>query len=275
MRIAIVGLALVAGAMVAALIAGNMRWRRDTDRAVNLLAATHPAARHDATLDNLPAPALRYLRRALPHPTQRVRSAIATQEAEFFINAGWRPLAATQHFTTDPPGFIWDARIQMAPLIAASVRDGYVGGHGSMRASVFGLYSLVDQAATPELDAGALQRFLGEAVWFPTALLPSSAVTWTPHDDRSAAVRMTDNGTAVSLLFEFDGNDDVVRISGDRYKETNGSYVMQRWVIQCSHHDDRSGMRIPTVCEVAWIGPNGPEAYWRGRITAIDYTFWQ
>jgi hypothetical protein len=84
-----------------------------------------------------------------------------------------------------------------------------------------------------------------------------------------------DEDTRVSLLFEFDQNDDVVRISGDRFKETNGSYVMQPWVIACSEHGDRSGIRIPLFCEVAWVGDGGPEPYWRGRISNIDYLFQQ
>ena len=143
-----------------------------------------------------------------------------------------------------------------------------------MQASMYGLYSLVDLEGTPELNSGALQRFLGEAVWFPTALLPSPTVTWSARDDRSAIVTLIDSDARVSLLLELDQNDDVVRISGDRFKETNGSYVVQPWVIACSEHGDRSGMRMPLFCEVAWVGHNGPEPYWRGRITNIEYVFW-
>jgi hypothetical protein len=144
-----------------------------------------------------------------------------------------------------------------------------------MQAAIHGLWPLVDQAGTPELNAGALQRFLGEAVWFPTALLPSPAISWAGRDDRSAVVTLTDHGTSVSLLFEFDDHGDVIRISGDRYKESGGGYTLQPWVISCREHAERSGIRVPQYCEVAWLGPNGPEPYWRGRISTIDYTFWR
>jgi hypothetical protein len=273
-RTVFVAVIVIVAAIVAAVIGGNARWRRHTAQMVDRLSATHAARAHELSIDQLPAPAARYLRKALLHPLRRVRSAVATQDASFFINGGWRPLLATQHFTTAPPGFVWDARIEMAPLVPAQVRDAYVSGRASMQASIYGLYSIVDVSGTPELNAGALQRFLGEAVWFPSALLPSREIAWDARDDRSATVTLTDGATRVSLVFEFDGKDDVVRISGDRYKETNGSYVMQPWVIECSNHQDRSGMRIPTVCEVAWIGAKGPEPYWRGRITSIDYNFW-
>jgi hypothetical protein len=277
MRIVLSIGAMMVAAMVAALIGGHVSWRRGTASKVERLASTiaDPSRINGfAFQEQLPAPVARFFSRTLK-VTQVVRSAIATQQAEFFINRGWRPLTATQYFTAVPPGFVWDARVEMARLMTAHVRDAYVSGRGSLQASMYGLYPIVDLEGAPELNAGALQRFLGEAVWFPTALLPSPSVTWTPRDDRSAIVTLIDGETCVSLLIEFDSNDDVVRISGDRFKETNGSYVMQPWVIQCGEHAERSGMRIPLFCEVAWIGATGPEPYWRGRITNIEYVFWQ
>ena len=274
MRLVLTVIALPAAAAVAALVAGHTTWRRHTAQAVAGLTDTPSVRAHDAALDSVPPPAARYLRRALGRPDHRVRSAIATKQGEFFINGAWRPLSAKQHFTTDPPGFVWDARIEMAPLVPAFVRDAYVKGRGSMQASVYGVYPLVNLAGTPELNAGALQRFLGEAVWFPTALLPSASIRWSPRDDHSSIVTLADHGIEVSLAFEFDGNDDVMRISGDRFKETDGAYVKQKWLIQCFEHRERAGMRIPTSCEVSWIGRGGPEPYWRGRITAINYSLW-
>lgn len=254
--------------------AGMMSWNKDTAARTTLLASgTAVAVVSPADFAALPPAVARYFARSLQDGRRRVRSAIATQHAEFFINGAWRDLRATQHFRATPPGFVWDARIQMAPLMPASVRDAYVDGRGSMQASMFGLYTIVDQANLPELNAGALQRFLGEAIWIPTALLPSAAVRWSPRDDRSASVSITDHGLTVSLVFEFNSDGDVVRISGDRYKESNGAYTLQPWLITCGDHTERSGVRIPLSCEVAWAGRNGPEPYWRGRLVSIDYSF--
>jgi len=33
----------------------------------------------------------------------------------------------------------------------------------------------------------------------------------------------------------------------------------------------RDGMRVPMQGEVAWLLPEGPAPYWRGRITDIIY----
>ena len=80
----------------------------------------------------------------------------------------------------------------MAQLVSALLRDSYVAGTRLMIASAFGVYLIVNQTATPELNAGALQRFLGEAIWVPTALLPSPRITWTARDDRSARSTLRD-----------------------------------------------------------------------------------
>lgn len=274
MKIALAVVAVLACGSAAAIFAGMARWNTATAATVALLAPGQ-ARVSSAELAALPPAAARYFARALSDAHRQVRFATATQRAKFFINGAWRDLRATQHFAASPPGFVWDARIEMAPLLPASVRDAYVGGRGSLQASMFGLYSLVDQSGVAELNAGALQRFLGEAVWFPTALLPSAGVRWSARDDLSAAATLTDHAVSVSLLFQFNGDGDVIRISGDRYKESNGTYTLQPWVITCGDHAERGGMRIPLFCEVAWVGSKGPEPYWRGRVTDITYTFAQ
>jgi hypothetical protein len=280
LRIALAVVAVLTGligAAVVASIAGTSTWTRATQAAVDALASSPaaPAAQrlflHQST-NALPPPVARYLRAAVTDIHPIVRSAIATQEAEFFINGAWRPLRATQHFTVAPPGFVWDARISMAPLLDVSVRDAYVLGRGAMQASLLGVYALADQADTPALNAGALQRFLGEAIWFPTALLPSAAVTWAPRDERSAVATLRDGATAVSLAFEFaDGK--VRTISGDRFRESRGRYTLEPWRIECGEHAEREGMTIPLRCEVSWITNGRAEPYWRGRITAIAYRY--
>lgn len=274
MRILLAVLAMIIGAAVAAALAGSSRWHKDTAAAVAKLSP--PDGRdvyREQSLRDLPLPVQRYFHKALKDGQPIVRSAIATQDAEFFINGNWRPLRATQHFVTTPPGFVWDAVISMAPLLGVSVRDAYVDGRGAMQATMYGVYSLADLVDTPELNSGALQRYLGEAVWFPTALLPSATVSWAARDDRSAVATLVDGTTTVSLLFEFAADGMVTAMSGDRYKEDGGRFALQPWQIHCEDSGEQAGLTIPTRCEVAWINGGRREPYWRGRISAIDYQF--
>ena len=275
MRIVLAIVALVIAAAAASVIDGSSKWNRSTAERVARLSPSTPgvAVYHEAMLAGLPPPALRYFRRVLRDGQPIVRSAVARQEAEFFINGAWRPLRASQDFVAAPPGFVWDARITMAPLVPAYVRDSYVNGVGTMTASILGVYTLVDQQAIPELNAGALQRFLAEAVWLPTALLPSPAVTWSPRDDRSAVATLRDSSTKVSMTFDVDPEGLVTSINGDRFKESGGNYTVQPWQVRCDEYRDRDGMLIPLHCEVAWITDGRPEPYWRGRITSVSYRY--
>ena len=275
MRIFLALVAMLIAAAGAAVFAGSSSWKRATDAVISTLPppSGRPAAFTVAALADLPAPAARYLRQVLREGQPMVQSAIATQEAEFFLNGAWRPLRATQHVIAAPPAFVWDARIGMAPLVDAFVRDSYVGGTGSMVASALGVYGIVNQTGAPELNAGALQRFLGEAVWLPTALLPSASVSWTANDQHSSTVTLRDGATTVSLLFHFNAEGLVASIQGDRFKENAGSYTLQPWRIQCGEYRERDGMLIPLRCEVSWVKDGRAEPYWRGRIASITYRY--
>jgi hypothetical protein len=275
MRIILAVLAIVIAAAAASVIAGSTQWTRATRARASELnsAAVAAAIYHETAIAALPEPAMRYFRRVLRDGQRMVRSAVATQDAEFFINGAWRPLSATQQFLVSPPGFVWDARISMAPLLPAFVRDSYVGGKASMTASMLGVYTLVDQHGAPELNSGALQRLLGESVWMPTALLPSDRIRWTARDDRSATVTLRDSGIEVSLVFDVDSEGHVVLIRGDRFKEDGGAYAIQPWHIRCDEYRERDGLLIPLHCEVAWVVNGTPEPYWRGRIASITYRY--
>jgi hypothetical protein len=106
----------------------------------------------------------------------------------------WKPLQALQDYVVDPPGFVWDARIAMAPALPVLVRDMFLAGQGSMRGKVVGWITVVDAAQTPALSTAALQRHLGEAIWFPTALLPRQGMCWESIDESRARATLSAGG---------------------------------------------------------------------------------
>jgi hypothetical protein len=250
------------------------RWNADTRALADALGTnTHGESRGFATdvVRELPAPVAQYLLHVLPEGQPRILQANAVQEAEFFVNDAWRPLHATQRFSVSPPGFVWDARIGMAPMLSAYVRDAYVNQTGSMHATLLGLVDLANQKGRAELNAGALQRYLAEAVWFPTAFLPGSGVTWAPISDRAALATIADGSTSVSLEFRFNERAEVAEIAGPRFAEQNGEFVLREWRVRCHEYQRVEGVLIPVACEVSWQMPGGPLPYWRGRIVEMLY----
>ena len=166
---------------------------------------------------------------------------------------GWRRFDATQSYRVIPPGYVWDACIRMAPLVGVHVCDSYVRGRAAMRGAVLGLVDVVNEHDKPELGSGALQRYLAEAVLFPTALLPGQGVTWNAIDSTHALATVTDGVTTASLQFEFGSTGDIVAVSTrKRYRAEDGRYVERTWGGAYRRYDARGGMRIPLEAEVYW-----------------------
>ena len=116
----------------------------------------------------------------------------------------WSPFISTQRVVTRRPGFDWDGRIAIVPGLTVRVHDAYIAGEGVLHASLLGLVSMVNLRGTPEMAQGELMRFLAEAPWYPTALLPSQGVQWVAVDDTSAEAALQDGEITVTLLFRFD-----------------------------------------------------------------------
>lgn len=275
MRIAGVVLLLLALGVTTAIVLAARRWRARSASLIEQLTATgspSPSVYSAETLGDLPGPVVRYFRTALRDGQPIIHHVRLEQEGEFLLKApdGWRPFTAVQHI--DPVGFVWDARIRMVPGVPVLVRDGFVAGAGSMHASLFGLVTMVSQEGTPEIASAALMRYLAEAVWCPTALLPSQGVRWAPVDDSTARATLSVGPITVSLDYQF-GADGLVRgiYAPDRGRDVNGRSVPTPWQGRWSEWGERDGMRIPLRGEVEWILPGGAQPYWRGRVTDIRF----
>jgi hypothetical protein len=279
MRILLSILAVLLLGGVGVLAFCNYRWQTITAdhvaRVNGAAAGLPPAAYSAAEIDGLPAPVQRYFRAVLRNGQPIVRRARLKQEGDFLIKPEenvWGPFTATQTVGVKPAGFVWDARIRMAPGITVRVRDAFVDGRGYMHASLLATVPLVAVEGTPGIAAGALQRYLAEAVWYPTALLPSQGVAWSAIDGSSARATLSLAGVTVSLDFRF-GNDGLMQsiYAADRPRNVDGRDVPTPWRGRCFEYEERGGMRIPVRCEVEWILPGGPQTYWRGRITEVSY----
>ena len=266
-----------------ALFYGAKRW----PARIKALQAEMEAARSPLTpktydpaeLENLPLPVQRYFRTVLNDGQQLITAARVTHTGAFNMSeAGeqWQPFTSTQRVITRRPGFIWDARIRLAPSVNIFVVDAYVKGEGILTARPFGLLTVMDQSSTPELAQGELMRFLAEAVWYPTALLPNQGVVWEAVDDSQARATLTDGPVSVTLLFHFDAQGLVDTVRADaRYRGVEGAQVATPWQGRFWDYQRRDGMLVPLAGEVAWLLEDGPKPYWRGQFERVEYEYAQ
>jgi len=154
----------------------------------------------------------------------------------------------------------------------AYVHDAYIAGEGILQASLLGLVSLVSLRGTPEMARGELLRFFAEAAWYPTALLPSQGVQWEAVNDSSAKATLADGATTVTLLFCFNEEGLIKSVRAEaRGRNVAGEMIPTPWEGRWSNYELRDRMRVSMEGEVAWMLPEGPRPYWRGRITRISY----
>lgn len=272
---------VLAVAIAGTIAFGAYRWQIGTKALrANLEAARLPIKplTFDAReIADLPQPVQRYFRAVLEDGQPLIAAARFSHAGTFNMSETsekWSAFTSTQLVITQRPGFDWDGRIAMVPGINAFVHDAYVDGEGILHAALCGIATLADIRGTPEAAAGELMRFLAEAAWYPTKLLPSQGVRWEPIDNSSARATLKDGDTAVSLDFHFDeaGLIHTIR-AGARARTVKSGMVFAPWQVRIWGYELGDGMQIPIAGEVAWQLPEGLLPYWRGRITNINYEF--
>jgi hypothetical protein len=258
---------------------GAKRWTGATQAILARLEAKRlPASptRYDPReIEGLPAPVQRYFRTVLTPGQAIVTAATLAHTGSFNMSPTgeqWKPFTSLQRVIVRRPGFLWDARIAMAPGLAVRVHDSYSEGEGLLRAAVSGLFSLANMQGGGELARGELMRFFAEAAWYPTALLPSQGVRWSAVDDHSAHATLTDGALSVTLLFRFDEAGHMASMLSQARGRIVGKEVSSApWEGTWANHQRVDGMTVPLTGEVAWLLPEGRKTYWRGTVTSLTY----
>jgi hypothetical protein len=184
-------------------------------------------------------------------------------------NQGWMPFTAEEYFSVEPPGFLWHAKARFALLPLLHARDIYTEGKGNMLISFLSMIPVVN-AYGKELDQGALLRFLGEMVWFPSAFL-SDYIEWEAINSSSARARITSGEESASALFRFDKEDEIVEFITERYRSTNGKFSLDKYSTLLKDYKEINGIRVPTLVEAMWKLESGEFRYFKCRLTRIDY----
>jgi len=258
---------------------GGMRWTGATQAILARLEAKRlPAApaRYDPReIEGLPAPVQRYFSTVLT-PGQSIVTAATLEHTGHFnlspTGEQWKPFTSRQRVIVHRPGFLWDARIALAPGVSVRVHDSYADGEGLLHAAVFGLFSVADLRGGGELARGELMRFFAEAAWYPTALLPSQGVRWTAVDGHSAKATLTDGALSITLLFRFDASGLMTSMRAEARGRIVGNEVsVAPWEGTWANHQRVDGMTVPLSGEVAWLLPEGRKTYWRGTVTSLNH----
>jgi hypothetical protein len=274
---------LAAAALVVLLAAwiGSLRLARSstrlTDTLVHTANRTGPVRVNFALLEELPAPVARYLKHVLREGQPLIHVAHFGQVGKLRTDPGstrWLPFEARQVVVPSSPGFIWDARVSLLPMLHVRVRYAYVRWTGSGKVSLLSALTVAADSGRHELNSGALHRYLAEAVWYPTALLPGAALKWSPIDDTKALATLIDRNVAVSLQFWFNDRGEVTGVySPSRWGKFGSDYRQTPWEGHFNNYREQDGMLVPSEGEVGWYSAGEWEGVWEAKIAEASYTF--
>jgi len=266
------GVAVLAG--ICAEAAGHRAFDRLVRRDVQALQARASAGRAgvvtEEMLAGLPEPVRRYLRytgvvgRPVPG-TIRLH-----QEGRMRPGPGqpWLPLEAEEHYSVQPPGFVWAGTARLGPVAVARARDMYAEGRGRMLVKVASLWPVAD-ASGEQTDQAAMMRYLSEMIWFPAAFLAGN-ISFEAVDDSSARVTFTDQGrTATATLF-FDEQGRLIDLVAKRYRTADASDP-ETWSTPVTGYGEFEGLRLPTRGKATWKLPGGDLEYIEVTITDLHY----
>ena len=230
------------------------------------------AAITEEDLEGLPEPVRRYLRFAGVVGRPPVAYARNKQRGEFRLgpDGEWMELEAVQHFTTRPPGLLWDATIEMMPLVSFYVRDRFYRGEGHMLGTLAGTVAVVDEKG-PEIDQGTFLRLLGEGVWFPSVFL-EEYVTWEAIDETSARLLGRSGGEEVEATVHFDRDGALRRVVAQRYySEGDGEARLETWKGVHGGYEEVDGYMVPTESSAGWELEEGGFEYVRLEIDGFEF----
>lgn len=185
------GFGVIVAGIAIAVIAGRVRETTKVDRMVEILIDSGSAP--DAgvvdfdSFSALPPPVVRYFKHVLADNQKLIKIARMHQSGMLRTSMktdAWSLFTAHQVVVPPATGFIWNAKVGMPLGAHVRVLDSYSAGVGAGRVSILSAFAVASKAGEPELNSGALHRYLAEAVWYPTALLPQSGVIWSPINDQ-------------------------------------------------------------------------------------------
>ncbi|MCB9634051.1 MAG: hypothetical protein H6721_18175 [Sandaracinus sp.] len=225
----------------------------------------------DAEVDATPPAVRRWLRRAgvVGKPRPRVVRLRQRGQMQNEPGAGFRDVRADQLFVPDEAAFLWRVRLSMFGLPVVG-RDTFVGGHGRMRIVVAGLVPVAD-AADPKIDEGAMLRYLGETVWFPSAAL-DPRITWSPGEDPQRAARATIRVGELEAEAELDFDDEgrFLALRADRYRGGGPDAERAPWRVNARAWRRFEGVEVPSEGDVVWVLPEGDFVFYRWTIETLE-----
>jgi hypothetical protein len=220
----------------------------------------------------LPPNVRRWLDKAIPVELPAPNRILNTQKGEMDIRGKWMSFTAETLYQPQPFTFIWKARFTLFPGVWLTAEDGHDSEKGWGGARLWGIVPMGGRS-TPEVFAMQVVRSLAELSWNPQFALTVLNLEWNDTSDTTFQVQAVFGGQQVSVGFELNGDDEIIRACGKRHYDVPDGFVEAKWQYEFSDHRDFGAVRIPSSAVASYDKPEGVWEYWRGRITSFLSTY--
>jgi len=254
---------------------GQINFQKRVNKDINKILSEVDLSKNktieEEDIKDLPEPVKRWLKFSRVIGKEEIKTVRLKQTGSMKIKPDQSGMKtkAEQYFNITTPAFVWKARVNMLPLIYFAGEDKYYEGEGHMLIKVLSLFPVVNSHGE-EIDQGTLTRYLGEMVWFPTAVL-SEFITWETIDSNTAKATMSYKGTKGSGVFHFDESGKLKSYSCDRYYTRGDETTLEKYYVPVWDYKEFSGIKIPTKAKAIWRLDEGDFEYYDLKITEIEY----
>ena len=231
-----------------------------------------PQALTPEMIQHLPLPVQRWLNHSGIVDKPFIQKVFLTQEARMKMKPDqteWAKASAWQYVDVEALSFYWKVEMKMMGMPVKG-RDRLLDGKGEMLIKLGGLIPVVDVADNPKINSGALLRFLGEIVWYPSAAL-HPAIQWEAIDSLRAKATIRTAGMEEQGIFSFSPEGDLMRFSAMRFMGSDESAEKKEWVIETIESGEIGGIRMPVKSTATWMLDEGPWTWLELEITSIHY----
>ncbi|MFC0876645.1 DUF6920 family protein [Saccharicrinis sp. FJH2] len=213
--------------------------------------------------DSLPTPAQRYFKHVLVKNQSYLSSARLIHDGEFRVNPNqkWSKIKGEEYFTIEPPGFVWRGKV---PFMSAT--DLFINKQGNLQIRLFQTIRIINKK-DEKINQGELLRWLAEAPWYPTALLPSKNLSWEKVNDSECKIIFTSEGIDVDARVHINSKGEITKLQAKRFNND----TLNNWTGVYKNYQKVNGMLIPISCEVSWNLEEGDFSYARFNIKKIEY----
>lgn len=245
------------------------------NEAITILSKSKPAANKIELnrIKELPSPVQNWLIKSGINEEIEIENVYLLQDIRMKLKpeqTKWSQAKAKQYFTINPPAFNWSVDMSMNPILSIKGRDKFEDGKGEMLMKIASLFKVVDVKENEKINQAALQRYLAEIVWFPTAAL-SPNIEWEPIDNIKARATFDFKGTKESGIFYFNQKGDFLKFVTMRFKDSDDAAQKFEWIAEAIEWNEINGIRIPTKVRATWNLEDVSWTWLELEITELKY----